>query len=201
MAKIKDATEALLQKNTTCKFCKSLSKSGIITSNTAEKQCTCVTNISCRSSNVIYCIYNLHYITLHSIREASNTESVVRHFYQRGHNVTFDLEKVSWSTQRNLQRGPAAHQENDPVQQSQQAQHLSFNFGSIKPPQPHTLQDNKDGRTLLTNLDKKPQPFQVAILENCLANDCIRILNGLSFDTDDDQKTVKEILQSDPPFQ
>ena len=33
------------------------------------------------------------------------------------------------------------------------------------------------------------------MLENCLADNCIRILNGFSFDTDNDQRTVQEILQ------
>ena len=96
-------------KKTFCKFCKKLNKSGKIKSNTTGKEYTCMKNISCRSSNVIYCIScircGMQYVgqTLlrlterfaghqHSIREADDTKSVGRHFSQKDHKGTFDLE-------------------------------------------------------------------------------------------------------------
>ena len=48
----------------------------------------------------------------------------------------------------------------------------------------------------LTRLDCKPREIQVAILENCLGDDAMRIYQGIQFDTPDSDRTVQDILQN-----
>ena len=48
--------------------------------------------------------------------------------------------------------------------------------------------------TLLTRLDRKPREIQVAILENCLGDNVMRIYQGIQFDTPDSDRTVQDIL-------
>ena len=49
---------------------------------------------------------------------------------------------------------------------------------------------------LLTRLDCKPRVIQIAILENCLGDDAMRIYQGIQFDTPDSDRTVQDILQA-----
>ena len=48
---------------------------------------------------------------------------------------------------------------------------------------------------LLTQLDRKLREIQVAILENYLGDDAMRIYQGIQFDTPDSDRTVQDILQ------
>ena len=50
--------------------------------------------------------------------------------------------------------------------------------------------------TLVTQLDRKPWEIQVAILENCLGDDAMRIYQGKQLDTPDLDRTVQDILQA-----
>jgi hypothetical protein len=81
----------------------------------------------------------------------------------------------------------------------------SYN-SSVKPPQPLILGDNKaeswkifkrrwTNYELLSEVGKKPHAFQVAMFENCLSDDAIRLLNGFSFATVEENRTVKEIVE------
>ena len=48
--------------------------------------------------------------------------------------------------------------------------------------------------SVLSDLAKKPREYQVALLENNLGDDAMRIYEGFRFDTPDDERTVAEIL-------
>ena len=78
-------------------------------------------------------------------------------------------------------------------------------MGSVKAPPPLSFTDNKTDAwrifrkrwtnyALLTGLDQQSREFQVAMLENCLADDTLQLMNGFSFSTTDDERTVNEIL-------
>ena len=43
-------------------------------------------------------------------------------------------------------------------------------------------------------MNKQDRALQVAIFENCLADDAVKILNGFRFETPEDVRTVKEII-------
>ena len=92
-----------------CRYCPRLNKSGEIVSNTTGNSYKCMSNISCRSSNLIYCITctrcGMQYVGQTSLRlkdrfvhhfysiEQSNLNLVVgRHFNENGHNGLFDVE-------------------------------------------------------------------------------------------------------------
>ena len=49
---------------------------------------------------------------------------------------------------------------------------------------------------LLTRLDCKPREIQVAILENYLGDDVMRICQGIQFDTPDSDRTLQDIQQA-----
>ena len=93
----------------TCRYCKLLNKSGTISCQITNEKFTTMMNISCRSSNVIYCISckicGKQYVgqTLRRIRdriyehlrdiELSNHEKMVgKHFSSRDHTGEKDLE-------------------------------------------------------------------------------------------------------------
>ena len=48
--------------------------------------------------------------------------------------------------------------------------------------------------SVLSDLERKPQKFQVALLQSSLGDDGLNIYNGFKFDTAEDQRTIKEIL-------
>ena len=77
---------------------------------------------------------------------------------------------------------------------------------SIKPPEPLNLTNNKivswkifkkrwQNYVLLADLQKKDMTYQIATLENCLGDDAIRLLNGFAFESNEDQRTVQQILE------
>ena len=91
-----------------CRYCDLLNKTGHITSFTTGSQHTCMSNISCRSSNVIYAITcsicGIQYVGQTSVRlkdrfvhhfrdiELSNPDKTVgRHFSQRNHRGSKDM--------------------------------------------------------------------------------------------------------------
>ena len=49
---------------------------------------------------------------------------------------------------------------------------------------------------MLADLAKEDRQFQVAQLENCLGDDALKTLEGFKFDTPDDERTVKQILDA-----
>jgi transposase InsO family protein len=74
-----------------------------------------------------------------------------------------------------------------------------------KPPKPLSLVENEvenwklfkkrwGNYTLLSGLEQRPNNYQVAELENCLADDALKLLESFSFDTTEDKRTVTEIL-------
>ena len=96
-------------KHTICRFCPKLNKSGKITSNTTGSQYHCMKNISCRSSNLIYCITcrrcGLQYVgqTLRRLKDrvgehftsvdnTDQTKTIGRHFSKTDHNGILDIE-------------------------------------------------------------------------------------------------------------
>jgi hypothetical protein len=96
--------------NTTrCRYCPKLNKTGSIESRTTGASFECMKNISCRSSNVIYCVTckrcNMQYVGQTSLRvkdrfvhhfldieKGDKLKSLGRHFSQRDHNGVNDLE-------------------------------------------------------------------------------------------------------------
>jgi len=48
--------------------------------------------------------------------------------------------------------------------------------------------------TLLSGLSKKDRDYQVAAIENCLGDDAMTLYEGFTFDTDDDSRTVAQII-------
>ena len=44
-------------------------------------------------------------------------------------------------------------------------------------------------------MNKQDRALQVAMFENCVADDAVKILNGFSFETREDVRTVKEITK------
>ena len=78
-------------------------------------------------------------------------------------------------------------------------------FPSIKPPNQLSLGSNPleswklfhqrwKTYTILSRVERQPREFQVALLTNCLDDDALRVLNGFTFATAEDVRTVKEIL-------
>ena len=53
-----------------------------------------------------------------------------------------------------------------------------------------------DNYVLMSGLGKEERPLQIAQLENCLGDDALKTLEGFQFDTGEDQRTVKEILDA-----
>ena len=81
-----------------------------------------------------------------------------------------------------------------------EAHQAVFNLGSIKPLPQLTLKENKienwklfkkrwDNYVMLIGLGRKDRQFQVAMFENCLADDAMKTLSGFSFDTSDANRT------------
>jgi hypothetical protein len=94
---------------TRCRYCPKLNRTGKICSKTTEASFECMKNISCRSSNLIYCISctvcNIQYVGQTSprvkdrfvhhfldIEKGDPIKPVSRHFSQKGHNGVHDLE-------------------------------------------------------------------------------------------------------------
>ena len=48
--------------------------------------------------------------------------------------------------------------------------------------------------TLLSGLHDMPREIQVAQLENCLADDALKTLEGFDFPTGEDERTVQEMM-------
>ena len=91
-----------------CKFCPRINTTGKIVSHITGKEHECMKNISCRSSNLIYCItcnrcgiqyvgqtllrlkdrFGGHYT---DIKSCNMTKSVSRHLTTNGHNGIFDM--------------------------------------------------------------------------------------------------------------
>ena len=79
-------------------------------------------------------------------------------------------------------------------------------MSTIKPPDPLVIRDNKteawklfkrrwNNYALLSELEKKSKEYQVAMFENCLADDAMRIMNSFTFTTPSADRTVKEIME------
>ena len=76
-----------------------------------------------------------------------------------------------------------------------------------KVPPPLTLEGNKvlqwklfkkrwNNYMILTNFNTKPREYQIARLENCLADDALELLEGFSFETPEEERTVAEIMDA-----
>ena len=95
-------------KHTICRFCPKIKPSGRITSHSTGLEFDCMKKVSCRSSNVIYCVSctrcGLQYVgqTLHRVKDRvseyftsidiyDQTKTVGRHFSQPNHNGLFDM--------------------------------------------------------------------------------------------------------------
>jgi hypothetical protein len=91
-----------------CRYCPNLDKSGIITSSVTKKQYRAMKNVSCRSSNLIYCVtckrcdkqyVGQTYLRLksrfvhhyYSVDKADSTKPVGKHFSQMDHRGTDDM--------------------------------------------------------------------------------------------------------------
>ena len=81
----------------------------------------------------------------------------------------------------------------------------------IKPPDKFILGPNPieswklfkqrwDSYAILTNLSARPHKVQVALLTSRLADDALKTLNGFKFDTAEDARTVKEIMDKFQEF-
>ena len=76
----------------------------------------------------------------------------------------------------------------------------------IKPPSPLNLDSNIsdnwkifkqkwENYTIITELDKQEQKYQVALLQHTIGDDALRIYNSFTFETPSEQRTIKEILE------
>ena len=96
-------------KHNICRFCPKINKTGKIFSKTTGLELNCMKKVSCRSSNLIYCITckrcGLQYVgqTLLRVKDRlgqhftsidnyDTTKSIGRHFSQTNHNGLFDIE-------------------------------------------------------------------------------------------------------------
>ena len=72
---------------------------------------------------------------------------------------------------------------------------------NVRPPSPLELGSNKieqwklfkrrwQNYALLSELSSKSREFQVALLENCMSDDALRIYEGFTFTTADDVRTT-----------
>jgi hypothetical protein len=120
--------------NTTrCRYCPRLNKSGKIVSKTTGATFECMKNISCRSSNLIYCITckvcGIQYVgqTLLRVKDrfvhhfsdifkADAQKTVGRHFSQTGHNGFHDLEISVLEFIKKPPRSPASKTIRDRVE-------------------------------------------------------------------------------------
>ena len=82
---------------------------------------------------------------------------------------------------------------------------------AVKPPQPLSLGSNKieawrifkrrwENYSLLTDLPKRKREYQVAMFENCLDDDALQLLNGFSFNSPADSRTVNELIDKFEAF-
>lgn len=81
-------------KTRNCKYCNALDKSGNITSSTTKHTYTAMKNVTCKSTNLIYCItcntfMKRIYAHFYSIGKNGDT-SVARHFSRSDHNGASD---------------------------------------------------------------------------------------------------------------
>lgn len=108
-----------------CRYCPKINKTGTITSNTTAKEFQCMKKISCRSSNLIYCITcnrcGMQYVgqTLLRLKDRfvghfGDTEkndmskTVSRHFSSNGHNGVYDMTLSILEFIKKPPRSPAA---------------------------------------------------------------------------------------------
>ena len=78
---------------------------------------------------------------------------------------------------------------------------------AAKPPTPLCLEGNMmenwktfkkrwSNYALLIDLAKEKRELQIALLENCLSDDALKILEGFVFDTQENERTVQQILDA-----
>ena len=78
---------------------------------------------------------------------------------------------------------------------------------AAKPPTPLCLEGNMmenwktfkkrwSNYALLIDLAKEKRELQIALLENCLSDDVLKILEGFVFDTQENERTVQQILDA-----
>lgn len=78
---------------------------------------------------------------------------------------------------------------------------------NMRPPPPLELGGDKTGAwrifkrrwnnfALITKLDAKTRDYQVALFENCLGDEAMRLYEGFHFKTNDDVRTLKEIIEA-----
>ena len=78
---------------------------------------------------------------------------------------------------------------------------------NARPPPPFTLGEDKcenwkrfkqrwNNFCLISNFSKIDRAIQVAQLENCLADDALKVLDGFHFNTPAEQRTTKEIIDA-----
>ena len=108
-----------------CRYCPKLNKTGTITSTTTGNTYNCMKNISCRSSNLIYCITctrcNMQYVgqTLlrikdrfkahfYSIEKPDMLQVVARHFSDNTHNGILDVNISALEFIKKAPRSPAS---------------------------------------------------------------------------------------------
>ena len=108
-----------------CRYCPKLNKTGTITSTKTGETFSCMKNISCRSSNLIYCITctrcGLQYVgqTLlrikdrfkahfYSIEKPDLLQVVARHFADKTHNGILDVNISALEFIKKAPRSPAA---------------------------------------------------------------------------------------------
>ena len=108
-----------------CRYCPKLNKSGQIKSTTTGKTHNCMKNISCRSSNLIYCITctkcGIQYVgqTLLRIKDRFKAhfyttekpdlrQVVARHFSHASHNGIFDMQISALEFIKKAPRSPAS---------------------------------------------------------------------------------------------
>ena len=78
---------------------------------------------------------------------------------------------------------------------------------AIKPPSPLCLEGNMvenwkrfkkrwSNCALLIDLNKEKRELQVALFENCLSDDALKTLEGFKFDTEENERTITQILDA-----
>jgi len=120
------------QKNN-CRYCLKINFTGSIISNITGKEYACMKNVSCRSSNLIYCITctrcGIQYVgqtllrlmdrfTKHFLQteKAQIEHTCARHFSQRDHNGVFDMKISILEFVKKAPRSEAAQTIHDRVE-------------------------------------------------------------------------------------
>ena len=113
--------------------------------------------------------------------------------------------KLTFPGKNDIMAGGEDDRQQEPQGPAGQADNHVDRGAQTKLPPPLTLEGNKlqqwklfkkrwNNYMILTNFETRKREFQIARLENCLADDALELLEGFNFNTPENERTVQEIL-------